>query len=288
MALGTAPYLYRPVEGWARLPRWWEWGEVVDVAVGPEGMVFAFCRSAHPVLVFDREGRFVSAWGEGAFRTPHGLTLAPDGTLYLVDRDAHVVLHYTPDGRLLRTLGTRDQPSPTLFGRPFNMPAKVAVAPTGHLFVADGYGNRRVHKFSPQGEVLLSWGEPGTGPGQFALVHSLLVDPLGRVLVCDRENDRIQIFDQEGQYQGEWTGLRRPAALALGPEGAIYVAELGGRQGPPGVSIWDGDGRRLAGWDQREVPWMAAPHGIAVDARGNIYVAEVHPGRRLQVFTPVT
>ncbi|MCS7207424.1 MAG: peptidyl-alpha-hydroxyglycine alpha-amidating lyase family protein [Dehalococcoidia bacterium] len=282
--VGTRPYTYRLVEGWAHLPRWWEMGEVADVAISPEGLVFVYCRGAHPVLVLERDGRFVSSWGEGQFRNPHGLTFAPDGTLYLVDRDSHVVLQYTPEGRLLKTLGTRDAPSPTLFGRPFNMPAKVAFAPSGHFFVADGYGNRRVHKFAPDGTLLLSWGEPGTGPGQFALVHSLIVDPRGRVLVCDRENDRIQIFDQEGRFLGQWTGIPRPAGLALDAQGTLYVAELGSRSGPPGVSIWTLDGQCLARWSKEQCPTIAAPHALAVDARGDIYLAEVAPGRQLLKF----
>ncbi|MFN3974302.1 MAG: peptidyl-alpha-hydroxyglycine alpha-amidating lyase family protein [Dehalococcoidia bacterium] len=288
MALGTRPYTYRLVEGWAKLPRWWELGETADVAISPEGLVYVFCRGAHPVLVFERDGRFVSSWGEGQFRNPHGLTFAPDGTLYLVDRDSHVVLQYTPDGRLLKTIGNRDQPSPTLFGRPFNMPAKVAFAASGHFFVADGYGNRRVHKFAPDGTHLLSWGEPGNGPGQFVLVHSLIVDPQGRVLVCDRENDRIQIFDQEGRFQGQWTGLRRPAALALDREGKLFVAELGSRNAPPRVSIWTLEGQCLSSWDSQQVPSMVAPHGIAVDANGDIYLAEVLQGRRLHKFARVS
>jgi DNA-binding beta-propeller fold protein YncE len=148
-----------------------------------------------------------------------------------------------------------------------------------------------VHHFSPDGKLIRSWGEPGTGPGQFMISHGICVLPDGRVLVADRENDRIQIFDPKGAYLAEWTDVQRPTQLVLGPDGLLYVAELWWRKGlktPKGeeiasdrygrMSVLDANGRVLAhyGGGAPNTPGnFTAPHGIAVDSTGEIYLAEV-------------
>ena len=215
------------------------------------------------------------------------------GNVYLVDRDTHVVEKYSPDGKLLLALGTRDQPSDTgemaerfLVERaagPNNMPTGVAVSIEGDIFVSDGYGNSRVHRYDATGNLLTSWGVPGkVEAGHFHLPHGIGIDNRGRVLVCDRENHRIQIFSQEGEYEEMWTGFRQPTDVVVGPDDTVYVPELQSR-----VSILDGHGGLLAQWggeSSHEPGQFVAPHCVAIDSRGDIYVGEVLEGRKIQKF----
>ena len=203
------------------------------------------------------------------------------------------MLKYSPEESLLLTLGTRDRPSDTGWSAedpsvkraagPFNQPTGVAVSAGGDIFVSDGYRNARVHKFKPDGSPLASWGSPGTaGDGEFHLPHGIVLDGQGRVLVCDRENHRIQVFTQNGEHLETWTGFRQPTALAMGPDGHVYVSELQHR-----VTVLDSGGKVLARWggeSSREPGRFVAPHGIAVDSRGDVYVGEVLEGKRVQKF----
>ena len=285
--LGCGEFVYEVDESWAKLPEGWSFKEVPDVVVGPEDRVYVFTRGEHPVMVFERDGTFVTSWGEGRFVRPHGITLGPDDTLYCADDGGHCIWICSLDGEVLATLGTPGKPAPPQGGEPFNQPTKVTLDPeTGGLYVADGYGNARVHKFSAEGDYLFSWGEYGTDPGQFNLVHTICTDEDGRVYVADRESHRVQVFDSEGTYLTQWNNLHRPCGLHI-DGGLCYIGQL-----PPSlavnadypnlgacVSIHDLEGRRLA-WlgDVRpgEGPGQfLAPHGVAVDSRGDIYVGEV-------------
>ncbi len=165
------------------------------------------------------------------------------------------------------------------------------MGPKGDLYVSDGYGNCRVHQFSPSGQLLRSWGTAGEGPGEFYLPHGIAVAADGRVFVCDRENDRIQIFSPDGEYLTEWIDTQRPTHIVFDPQGRAYVSELwwhkgqvSGRHGgidtarPGRVSVLDKDGKLLARWggpNAEAAGNFAAPHGIAVDSRGDVYVSEV-------------
>lgn len=276
--IGSGTHRYDFQRDWAKLPRWWNFGETghagpprtsVKGATAGNGDVYVLCRAAHPVLIFDAEGRFVTSWGEGHFSAfVHGLSIARDGTIWIADSGRHSVTQHAPDGGLLQTLGTLDSAAPTLYGKPFNMPTGTAFTSDGDVFVSDGYGNRRVHRFSPTGELKHAWGEPGTGPGQFALVHFITADAQDRLYVCDRENHRIQIFAQTGEHLADWTGFHMPSDLAFGRE-AIYVA------GGDGLSIWTPDRRRLAQFGPDEPDKGAFNvHGIWLDADENIYLAQ--------------
>src|SRR3954469_14190292 len=202
MIVGDGAYRYEVVEGWEQLPSGWFHGDVAGVATDSQDRVYVFNRSEHPVIIYDQEGKFLSAWGDTTmFPRPHGITIVDD-ILYLADDTDHTVRKMTLDGELLMTLGTSGQPSDTGYrsnvpgnlttiergAGPFNRPTRLSIGPTGHLYVSDGYGNARVHRFSADGELLQSWGEPGTGPGQFNLPHSVWAASDGRVWVCDREN----------------------------------------------------------------------------------------------------
>ena len=144
----------------------------------------------------------------------------------------------------------------------------------GSIFVADGYGNARIHKFTHGGELVHSWGQPGGEIGQFRLPHSLAVDSYGRLYVADRENSRIQIFDTEGTFLDQWHDVIRPTDVCLDADGYIYVSELCNR-----VSVFDPHGRLLARWGneshEKTNPLFVAPHAVAVDSQGSLYVGEV-------------
>lgn len=293
---------YRADDGWAHLPSGWQLTEVAAVAVDSHDRLFAFDRGEHPVLVFDRDGTLLTSWGEGLFVRPHGITIGPDDAVYCTDDLGHTVRKFTPDGRLLMTLGD-GCPSDTgatsidfrticRSGPPFHYPTNVALSPEGEIYVSDGYGNARVHKFTPDGRLLFSWGEPGDGPGQFRVPHGIAVDREGTVWVADRENSRLQLFAADGRFVDEWSDVARPCHLAFDGEGNVWVAELGHRAGMwPGtmapspdatggrVSVFTAGGRLLArfgGGDHPTAPGdFFAPHGICVDSRGDVYVSEV-------------
>ena len=303
VCVGTGEFAYEALVGWERLPDGWSLVEVVGVASDSRGRLYVFNRGEHPLVVLNRDGTFVESWGEGAFTRPHGITIGPDDAVYLTDDLDHTVRKYTPEGKLCWMLGRSGRKSDTgaighdyrtiqRAGPPFNLPTNVALSPEGDLYVADGYGNARVHKFSANGNLLLSWGRPGRAPGEFHIPHGIAVDKEGTVYVADRENNRIQRFSPDGEFRGEWLDLARPCEVCVDPNGVFYVAELGFRAGMwPGesapepnatggrVSVLDGTGRLLARWGGGKTPCAPgdffAPHDIWVDAWGDLYVAEV-------------
>ncbi|HEY8597930.1 MAG TPA: peptidyl-alpha-hydroxyglycine alpha-amidating lyase family protein [Thermomicrobiales bacterium] len=294
---------YEVIADWEQLPDGYTHLDVVGIAVDSRDRLFLLGRQQPRVLIYERDGTFVGSWGEGLFtERTHGLTIAPDDSVFIVDEGAEVVYKFTPTGELLLTLGNKGVASDTGYdgqslasivrgGPPFNRPTNVAVAPNGELYVSDGYGNARVHRFSAAGELLGSWGEPGNGPGQFNLSHGVAVAPDGRVFVADRENDRIQIFAPDGAYLTEWRQVQRPTNVAFGSDGRVYVSELWRRAGetsmlhglipddhPGRASVLDLDGNILARWGGpgRCAPGsFVAPHDICVDSHGDVYVGEV-------------
>lgn len=294
---------FQVLEGWGTLPDGWRFVEVAGVAVDSRDRVFVFNRGEHPLVVFDREGRFLESWGEGLFARAHGLTIGPDDSVYCVDDLDHTVRKFTPEGALLLTLGTSGKPSDTgatsvdyrtirHAGPPFHFPTALAIADDGSMFVADGYGNARVHKFAPDGRHLLSWGGPGGGPGQFYVPHGIAIGHDGSVIVADRENGRLQFFSPDGEFLAEWGGIARPCQVTLGEAGNYYVAELGFRAGMwPGttaptpnatggrVSVFNPTGRLIARWGGGDDPASPgdffAPHDLCIDSRGDLYVGEV-------------
>jgi len=302
-SVGQGPFTFEANAEWARRPPGYSWSEVAAVAIDSRDRVYVFNRGEHPVMVFDRDGTFLKSWGEGFFARAHGITIGPDDSVYCTDDHDHTVRKFTPDGRLLLTLGTSGQPSDTgatsidfrtirYAGPPFHFPTNVALSPSGEIYVTDGYGNARVHKFTVDGQLLLSWGTPGSGPGQFHVPHGIAVDPRGRVFVADRENSRVQIFSPNGEFFEERTEIARPCQVHFDAAGNLLVAELGYRAGmwpgtsPPTpnatggrVSIFSPKGELLTRWGGGETPTAPgdffAPHDICIDSHGDIYVAEV-------------
>ncbi len=241
------------------------------------------------MVVFDRDGDFVESWGEGVFRRPHGVHMGPDDTIFCTDDGDHTVRKCRLSGEVLLTIGVPGAPSPFMSLQPFCRCTHTAEAPNGDIYISDGYGNACVHKYTPDGRHILTWGEPGTEPGQFNLPHNICCDADGWVYVADRESHRVQIFDGNGRYETQWNNLHRPSALYL-PAGSCpicYIGEGGpamnvNRRTPnlgPRVSIVDNTGKllaRLGGLTAGNEPGQfISPHGIAVDSEGSIYVGEV-------------
>jgi sugar lactone lactonase YvrE len=261
------------------------------VAVDSQDRVYCFNRAPdHPIVIFDRDGNYLSSWGAGLFAFAHAILIDDDDNVWLVDRDNGQVLKFTPTGELLMTIGTKGYRSDTGVdpqdfsskayqqvthgGEPFNLPTDIALTPTGEMFITDGYGNARVHKFAADGTYLFSWGEPGTGPGEFNMPHGVWIDRTGRVLVCDRENDRVQIFSQAGEFLTTWpTRLIGPAMTYVDNEDIVYVPEHNGGM----VSILTLEGERLAQWGD---PRYRSCHGLWGDSHGDLYVVQPVPGKK--------
>jgi sugar lactone lactonase YvrE len=283
--------IFKAIDGWGKLPDGWHFVEVAGVAVDAKDNVFCFTRGEHPVIIFDRDGKFLRSWGEGQVRRAHGITIDADGMVWLTDDLQHTVRKFTPEGKLLLTIGDPDKPATLQGGKPFNRPTHVAICPkSGDLFISDGYGNSRVHKYSPDGKHVMSWGEPGTDPGHFNLPHNLVTDRDGLVYVADRENHRVQIFDGQGRYQGQWNNLHRPCGLFVDRTqngGTFYIGELGhalpvNEHVPnlgPRVTVLDAKGQKVArfgGPFGGEKPGeFTAPHSVVTDSQGSVYVSEV-------------
>jgi catechol 2,3-dioxygenase-like lactoylglutathione lyase family enzyme/sugar lactone lactonase YvrE len=295
---------FRYVPDWEKLPEGWSHDKIQGMAVDAQDRVYVLSQTNHPVIVYSPDGECLGSWGDGAFTSPHGITIQGD-TMYVVDNKDHTVRALSLDGELRWTLGTPHQPSDTGFRNedppdlrtiqrsagPFNRPTKLGVAPNGDLYVADGYGNARIHRFSPALELLDSWGEPGEGPGQFIAPHSVKVHADGRVFVCDRENDRVQIFSSNGELLEIWPGLARPSDMCLGADGLVYLAEMGWRENDVSLAgqhhpvaqeacltVRDLEGNilvRLAASDPGWPKALTSPHSITVDSRGNFYAAEL-------------
>lgn len=275
--VGSGAYTYELIQDWAKSPQGQTFGTVSAVATDSQDRVYVFQRKDPPVMVFDRDGNYLSCWGISAITDPHGIYIEND-VVYLTDRSDSVALTFTLDGKPLQILGKRGVHSDTgceqagaLVPRaagPFNYPTELVPAPSGDLYVSDGYRNARVHRFSSDGHLIASWGEPGKeGPNQFHLPHSLIVGKDGRIYVCDRENSRIQVFSADGQYITMWTDVHRPTDISQTPDGNFAVSEVSVNGSSPRISIMDPQGRVLARWDSRSA------HGLWVDSRGDIYLA---------------
>ena len=300
MRLGSGQFVYEEVDGWGEVPDGWSMGEAPGVAVDSQDRVYVFCRSEHPIIVFDRDGRFLRAWGEGMIKRAHDIIVGPDDSIYCVDDWGHAVHKFTPEGDLLMSIETAESPADTGYiwdvqkevlraGPPFNYPTGIALSPEGELYVSDGYGNARVHKFTAEGELLFSWGEPGTGAGQFVTPHNVCVDGDGTVYVADRQNRRMQLFSSQGELIGQWDDVWWPCDMCIDAEGHMYLAEVGGifmgetkvpvPENPPArITVRDLNGRILSEWGIED-PYGAgryfSPHNIAFDSRGDLYVGEV-------------
>lgn len=268
---GAAEYVMDP--DWPKpLPEEIEWGQVPNVTIDQEGFIYAFHRSEPPVLKFDPEGNLVAAWGSEWINLPHGFRVTPDGNIWATDFQrqlGNTISLFDTKGKLLKRLGaagfTGTGPNT------FDGPADVVQAENGDFFVADGHWNNRIVKFDSQGRYLMEWGTRGSGPGEFNLPHTLVIDQRGRLLVGDRGNERIQIFDQEGNYITEWDQFGWPSGMFIDRNDILYVADY---QSLRGVTYGSAETGEVMGFIEG-----SEPEGVAVDAEGNVFTGEVTGGQ---------
>jgi sugar lactone lactonase YvrE len=298
------PNPYRAVEGWVKLPDERKWGQTISIDVDPDGKsiwVFERCGGTTcdgsdiaPILKIDESGKVVKSFGAGMFIFPHGLHLDRDGNVWVTDGrgkggKGHQVFKLSPDGKVLMTLGkagvTGDGPDT------FNSPSDVLVAPNGDILVADGHGsdtNARIVKFTKDGTFVKAWGKKGAGPGEFNVPHRLAMDSSGRLFVADRANSRVQIFDQDGKLLAGWKQFGRPSGVFIDKNDIIYVAdsESNNAQNPGfkrGLRIGSAKDGTVTALIPDPAPVKegtgpgtgSAAEGVAADAAGNIYGAEV-------------
>jgi DNA-binding beta-propeller fold protein YncE len=306
--VGVGNYQYEVAEGWG------EWpvdGVASDVATDSQGRVYVAVRTQKPgddatgaIVVFNRDGKHIDSWGEDIFNGCHGLWISPKDEVYHTDAGDNTVTKFTTDGQLLMTIGTKGEWGEP--GMPFSSPTRAVESSGGDIYVSDGYGQNRCHKFTPDGELVFSWGEgdnvywqeevdnkvtgtAGTGPGQFNLPHDIAVDRNDLSYVADRENLRCQVFDPEGNYITEWNNIKWPNDAVI-VDDVMYIAEGGVAAGAEGVLIMKLNGEVIGRWGEigdRPGQWRGAPHGIWVDCFGDLYVAEVGAQQALHKFVRV-
>ena len=286
--VGQGKYTYEMDVHWAKAPEGWNM-PAAAVYGDSQDRVYCFNRDLdHPVMIFDREGNFLSSWGAGLFLFPHAIILDKEDNVWLVERNDGQIMKFTSDGKLLMTIGLKGFRSNTGAdntdfssngwkqvahgGDPFNLPAGIAINNEGEVFIADGYANARVHRFEANGRYVTSWGGPGGGQGQFNLPHGAWIDRRGRLLIADRENDRVQVFSQAGEYISTWPSkLIGPAVMYIDEDDIAYVAEHNGGL----VSVLTGDGEMLAQWGSMV---HRSCHGIWADSHKDLYVVEPYEG----------
>jgi DNA-binding beta-propeller fold protein YncE len=272
--VGTGDYTYELIPDFLKLPNGEKFGLVSRVGTDSQDRVYVFQRKDPPVVVFDRDGTYLGAWGTGEVTDPHGLKIVND-VVYTTDRSDSVAKSFTLDGKVLMALGQRGvhsdtgcTGSPWLAERaagPFNHPTEMIPHPNGDIYVTDGYRNARVHRFTRDGTLVTSWGTPGHAEGQFHLPHSIAIDDDGKLYVADRANRRIQIFTPDGAFLGQWTGMGGPNDITRGPNGTFTIAEQEADGNPAYVTVRDAKGAVLVRMESRHV------HGVGVDSRGDIY-----------------
>jgi DNA-binding beta-propeller fold protein YncE len=269
---------YRLAREFPQLPPGMRLAGVSGVATDSKGLVFVLHRGADPALVFEPSGRFVRTFGKGLFKSAHGLRIDRDDNIWATDNADHLVFKFDHAGKVLMTLGERGVAGED--ERHFNKPADVAFGDNGTFFVADGYGNSRVVKFDKDGRFLLAWGKKGKGEGEFVIPHNVRLDSKGQVYVADRENDRVQVFDQNGKFIRQFGGFA-PFGLFVTPGDEMFATD--GRA--HNVHRLTLNGKILETWGKRgpEAGNFFLPHGITVGADGAVYVTEVD-GKRIQKF----
>jgi len=286
------PNPYRQEANWPTLPGGAKWAGVISVDPAANGDMWVFHRSDPPVMRFDASGRLVTSFGTGMIVQAHGMTVDRDGNVWVTDAQmkdgkGNQVLKFSPDGKLLMALGKAGVAGSGT--DVFSGPCDVAIAANGDIFVADGHiadtPVNRIMKFSKDGTFLKAWGKRGSGPGEFDTPHSIAIDSRGRIFVADRSNSRIQIFDQNGTFLDQWKQFGRPSGIHIDRNDAMIVADSqsnskqnpGYRRGIYVGSARDGKVTAL-------IPFMepdaeknnnAGVEGVAIDAKGNVYGAEV-------------
>jgi len=296
------PQPYKTTRDWGQLPPGVKWAAVTAVEPAPDGSIYVIhrcfansCagRTEAPILKYDPSGKLLKSWGQGMFIFPHGATVDRDGNLWVTDArgeggKGHQVFKFNPDGKVLMTLGKAgvSGSGPDLF----DQPTDVVVAPSGDIFVTDSHRNgknNRVVRFRKDGTFVKDWGKKGSGPGEISEPHTIALDSRGRVFVGDRENNRIQIFDQDGKLLAEWRQFGRPSGITITRDDTIYVTDsesgpdtgahelTGIKKGIRVGSAKDGSVRAFIEDMESTVADHSGAEGLGVDAQGNVYGAVV-------------
>jgi DNA-binding beta-propeller fold protein YncE len=265
-----APKLsYTIVADFFQLPAGEHFVEPAGIGVNSKGHVYVFHRGKHPLMEFDSSGKFIGSIADDLFVNAHMVRIDADDNIWTADVGSHVILKLGPDGRVLLALGRMRVPGDDALH--FNQPTDIAWDRDGNIYVADGYGNSRVLKFDKYGRPLMGWGMKGSGPGQFDLPHTIVIDG-DSVYVGDRENARIQVFDRDGRFQQQWK-LGHPYGLVVAPDHTLYMGDAeGGR-----ILKLDERGKVLGVFTgpQKGHGPSFGPHQIALAPDGSIFAAEV-------------
>ncbi len=300
--VNSLPNPYQTIENWAKLSEGRTWGSTAGVAVDRRGNIWVAERCGAntcagsdlaPILEFDSSGKLLKSFGAGMFVFPHGMSVDKDGNVWVTDGQGsggkgQQVFKFSPDGKVLMTLGKAGVAGDTQ--DTFNQPSALAIGASGDIFVADGHGgdsNARIVKFSKDGKFIMTWGKKGSGPGEFNIPHALAFDSKGRLFVADRGNNRIQIFDQQGKFIAEWKQFSRPSGISIDRNDVIYVADSESGSVAKDHGAWK-RGMRIGSARDGSVKFFipdpvenatgtSAAEGVAVDANGVIYGAEVGP-----------
>jgi DNA-binding beta-propeller fold protein YncE len=302
------PNPYRTIRNWGVLPDGRAWGSTSGIDIGPDGQIWAIDRcgtntcdgsNVAPVNKVDRAtGKVIRSIGAGLFVFPHGLHVDRDGNIWVTDGNAnkagtkgHQVIKLSPEGKVLLTLGRAGVAGkgPDVFSEPCD----VITAPNGDIFVADGHSGQganatpdtpaRIVKFTKDGKFIKEWGKWGSAPGEFKTPHAMVFDSRGRLIVADRGNMRLQIFDQEGKFLDEWRQFSRVSGMFIDRNDMLYAIDSetspanhpGWRKGVRIGSVKDGKVLYYIPAHETQAPEGAAGEGVAVDADGNVYGAEV-------------
>ena len=306
----SAPNPYKWDESWKpQLPDGREWGSSAGVGVDRDGNIYVAERCGGnplgcvgktfgPIVKLSPSGKFLAAFGSGLFVQPHGLYVDRDGNIWATDVNAkdgigHQVFKFSPDGKVLMRLGKAGTPGGG--NDEFNAPSAVVTAPNGDIFVADGHGgntNARIVKFAKDGSFIKTWGKKGSAPGELDIPHTIAMDSQGRLFVGDRQNNRIQIFDQDGKFLDQWHQFSRPSGVYIDARDNIYVADSesesvsknhdGWKRGIRVGSAKDGSVTAFIPDPVDKTNTTSAAEGVAADAAGNIYGAEVGPRRMMK------
>ena len=294
---------YRVDAAWPKEKSADPWKAMPGIAVDEEGLIWTLNCGEMPVQVYTADGKLVKQWGKNYFASPHQIRIGPQGHVWITDSQAHAVYKFTRDGDKLLTIGTPGVPGDD--NRRLKMPTDMVEAPSGEVFISDGYRNNRVVVCNAKGEFIRTWGELGTKPGQFSLPHSIARDSKGRIYVADRNNSRVQVFSDKGKFLAHWTNLCQPWTIRITAQDEVYVCGASPSQWrkedvqlgiPPKDQIvmkFDTTGRVLAWWrfpqgpdepnrgvKPGELSWV---HGLAVDTKGNLYLGDIM-GQRAQRF----
>jgi sugar lactone lactonase YvrE len=296
------PQPYHTTRDWGKPPQGVAWAAVTAVEPAPDGSIYVVhrcfansCagRSEAPILKFDAQGKLLASWGQGLFVFPHGGTVDRDGNLWITDArgengKGHQVFKFSPQGKVLMTLGKAGVSGSTT--DLFDQPTDVAIAANGDIFVADSHRNgknNRIVKLTKGGTFIKQWGTKGSRAGQMSEPHTIAIDSRGRLFVGDRENNRIQIFDQDGKYLDEWRQFGRPSGIFITRDDTIFVADS--ESGPdtgahelPGIKKGIRIGNARTGEvtafiedSESETADHSGAEGVGVDAQGNVYGAVV-------------